>query len=87
MEDRQVQTGCLPVVHGKLIHGQPFAWNIALGRICIDLGHSVDLLEGEVCKEHGIEGQFVTFLPRGAQAQAIAWVKGGPLPMMKSIEA
>lgn len=82
-----METGIMPVVHGKLVHGQPFAWNITLGRICIDLGHSVDLVEGEICREHGLEGELLTFLPKGAQAAAIAWVKGGPLPAMKSIEA
>ena len=85
-EPRQIAAPCLPVVHGKLLSGHTFAWNIAISRIVVDCGHSVDLLEGEVDKYEGVHGTLVSFVQTTDKASAVNWLKGGPLPSILPVE-
>lgn len=86
-EQRRIQAACLPVVYGKLVSGQTFAWNILLDRLCVDLGDTLDLLEGEVSKEGGVSGRLITFLAGTERPAAALWIEGGPLPSFPAIEA
>lgn len=68
----------MPFVWGVCAAGE-FWWNVQADRFCTRAQPDmVDLFEGTLCDNHGLEGKLIGFT--AGLREAFAWVAGGPLP-------
>ena len=72
------------VLTGTTVDGYRFHWNMGNGRLIVcRAGEIIDLIDGFVCPEHGVEGELVGWV--ATEREATSWFNGGPLATLPPV--